>query len=183
MDEPAYSDVCYEPEARWGDAEELCHITSGWTLGSDTRPLWESIKLLCQTDSERKFLYQYLRYARDRTFPMLIPQPRVGIAERRRPDFAIFVPTQHWNYRKYAIQLDKAHTADQETSDSIRDAELEQHGYNVISLRPKESGYFEEARKLIERVESELRLAKTQIGRIAKEVRVRHCDLDDDVPF
>ena len=38
-----------------------------------------------------KVLHQYLVYAKHQ-FPMLLPQPRIGIAERRRPDFVAFVP-------------------------------------------------------------------------------------------
>src|SRR5439155_6424800 len=102
MGEPVFKDWCAEPvEGYWGDGW-ACHILAGWTKGQQTCLLWEEVATLCQTETERKFLYQYMGLVKSRNFPMLIPQARIGIAERRRPDFVLFVPLQHLKYRRYA---------------------------------------------------------------------------------
>ncbi|HZC35134.1 MAG TPA: DUF559 domain-containing protein [Chthoniobacterales bacterium] len=72
---------------------------------------------------------------------MLLPQTWIGIAERRRPDFVAFVPLQHWNYKWIAIQLDGAHSEDNEQADQKRDAYLIEQGYEVQSIRPTQTGY------------------------------------------
>jgi hypothetical protein len=41
---------------------------------------------------------------------MLLPQARLGMGERRRPDFVVFIPVHFWNYKKLAIQLSIAVT-------------------------------------------------------------------------
>ncbi len=140
MNEPAFSDRCSLPEASqsWDDwnlrcsfpeASELyadwnCHMVMGWTKGKPTCDLWQRVSALCQTDAERGFLHQYLAFVKDRVFPMLIPQPRMGIAQRRRPDFVLFVPLCYWNYRWYAVQLDKGHPPERAKEDDLRDAEI-----------------------------------------------------------
>jgi hypothetical protein len=105
MDEIVFTDRCWYPkdESSWPESWP-CHIAGGWTNGQITCPLWENIAKLCQTEPERRFLYQYLRFAKHRQFPMLLPQPAIGIGERKRPDFAVFVPLQYWNYKWLAIQ-------------------------------------------------------------------------------
>ena len=90
MGEPIFSDQCVEPERGWQDNEgEPCHMVAGFTIGQASCGLWERVKQLCQTEPERRFLQSYLGLAKDRQFPMLIPQARIGIAERRRPDFVL----------------------------------------------------------------------------------------------
>ena len=100
MDEAVFSDRCCPTEQAdnvWAEHSE-CHIAGGWTNGQATCPLWSRIATLCQTDSERRFLHMYLKLVKHRQFPMILPQPAIGIADRRRPDFVAFVPLQYWHY-------------------------------------------------------------------------------------
>jgi hypothetical protein len=189
MDEAIFSDTCCAPE----DQEEQwqqhwdCHIAGGWTNGQSTCPLWEKLAKLCQTDPERRFLHQYLSYTKHRQFPMLLPQTWIGIADRKRPDFVAFVPLQYWNYKWIAIQLDGAHSEDQEQTDKQRDAYVVEQGYEVLSIRPSQSGYFEEVRRLVEGFENRMNSAKEQLWQIAIEAEVSRAQFEepgpDDLPF
>jgi hypothetical protein len=183
LGEPAYSDHCFEPHEDWEPEPHVCHMLSGWTRGNDSCDLWELIQQFCQTDSEKKFLRQYLSYAKGRNFPMLLPQPRIGIAERRRPDFVLFVPLQYYKYKRYAIELDGAHSEATSDVDKLRDEELAKEGYTVLSLRPSERGYLEEVRKLVEKVEAEMNTADTQDWDSAIEVSVVKTFEEQDIPF
>jgi hypothetical protein len=189
MGETVFGDTCTHtppsPDPYYDDPPELapCHIVSGWTTGVTVCPLWLEIAKLCQTDVERTFLHHYLGYARDRQFPMLIPQAWVGIADRRRPDFVMFVPRQHWNYQWLAVQLDGAHPLESADSDAARDAEIRAYGYDVVSLRPKERGYLEEVRRLVERVNERMELADTDASKVAIEVDVTATEEPPDLPF
>jgi very-short-patch-repair endonuclease len=113
---------------------------------------------------------------------MLIPQPRIGIAERRRPDFVVFVPLQCWNYKWIAIELDGAHGSEQEARDAERDIELSANGYEVFSVRPAERGYFEEVRRFVERVEEWMGIAREDTWRVAIEAKVIEHELPE-LPF
>jgi hypothetical protein len=163
--------------------ETDCHPLSGWSTGLDTCPLWERVAKLCQTDIERRFLHHYLRFVKDRQFPMLVPQPRIGVAERRRPDFVMFIPMSHWNYAWMAVELDGAHPVEPQDVDAARNADLAAHGYAVFSVRPAERGYMEEVRRLVEDVERRLELAEQDIWAVAAEARVIHTEESDDLPF
>ncbi len=154
MGEEVFSDICYPPDANWPKSPS-CHMVAGWTIGEQTCPLWESVSQLCHTEPERKFLHSYLRLVKDRNFPMLIPQARIGIAERRRPDFVTYVPIHYWHYRWYAVELDAGHEG-REEQDEARDLDLAYEGYEVISLKPEKAGYYEQAKQLVERVESDM---------------------------
>lgn len=176
MGESVFSDRCES-----GDYPELagpfnCRMVAGWTTGESTCPLWEQVSQLCQSNTETKFLHWYLGLAKDRQFPMLIPQARIGIAERRRPDFVLFVPVHYWKYNSYAIQLDGAHPEERAAADELRDAEIAVHGYEVIKLKPEASGYYEEVRRLVERIESEMQWAETDPSRVATEVPLKRSD-------
>jgi very-short-patch-repair endonuclease len=103
-------------------------MLAGFSAGEISCPLWESIGKLCQTDQERKFLHWYLRYVKDRQFPMILPQVRIGIAERKRADFVAFVPLQYWRYKAVAIELDGAHTDEHLPKDQARDKYYEWKG-------------------------------------------------------
>jgi Protein of unknown function (DUF559) len=151
--------------------------------GESSCLLWETIKQLCQTGSEREFLQTYLRYVKDQQFPMLIPQARIGIAERRRPDFVSFVPLQFWKYKWFAIELDGAHSSHQAQTDAARDEEIAAYGYEVISLRPADKGYFEEARRLVERFEILMNLAKSRAHRWQIAVEGKVIRTDEAVPY
>jgi very-short-patch-repair endonuclease len=182
--ETAFTDQCSEtddPIGNWWN----CHILAGWSAGQDTCPLWERIKPLCQTETEKKFLHWYLRYVKDRQFPMLIPQVRVGIAERKRSDFAAFVPVQYWRYKKFAIELDHAHGEEHIENDKARDQHLKEHGYEVMSLRPNAKGYLEEVKLLVESFENWMNLAETDPWDAAVPVTVTRTDFDPihDVPL
>src|SRR5262245_57920621 len=126
---------------------------SGWIYQEKTCPLWESLKTFCQTEAEARFLHTYLSLVKDRQFPMLLPQVRVGIAERRRPDFVAFVPFHKWKYKWYAIQLDRAHPSEIAEDDEYRDLDLKMAGYEVLSLGRSVSSYVTEAKTLVERFE------------------------------
>jgi hypothetical protein len=183
MGEPTFTDQCAPHECADSWDYKNCHLVAGWTLGQITCSLWESIGNLCQTDAEKKFLHWYLGYAKDRQFPMLIPQARIGIAERRRPDFVLFVPLQYWNYKQYAVQLDKAHTSEMAQADDMRDAEVQLLGYEVIRLRPEKQGYFEEVRNLVERLELEMQDADTNTWSVALNIPVKKSVPIGDIPF
>jgi hypothetical protein len=185
MDEPVFWDRCLIwPSEDAPRADETdCHIVSGWSTGQTTCPLWERIAALCQTDHERRFLHHFVRYAKDRQFPMLIPQPRIGIAERRRPDFVAFVPLQHWRYRWVAVELDGAHGEEHKDRDSSRDAELLANGYEVFSVRPAENGYLEEVRRLVERFEEWMALADENHWQVAFDAKVLSFTDPDALPF
>jgi hypothetical protein len=187
MGEPVYEDRCCPPEAReWEPEWSSCHMVAGWTIGEASCLLWEKVRELCQTDNEAKFLHWYLGLAKDRTFPMLIPQARIGIAERRRPDFVAFVPFQYWKYKWYAIQLDKGHPEEMAPADELRDTEIAVHGYEVISLRPEKQGYLEEVKRLVERFEHEMNIADSDPWGMAVEVKVKHTEPkqeEEEIPF
>jgi hypothetical protein len=190
MGEVVFSDWCYDSEAdadydQYAQPHE-CHLVTGWTSGQDTCRLWQRIECLCQTDSERRFLKQYLGFVKDREFPMLIPQAWLGIADRRRPDFVAFVPLQYWKYRWLAVQLDAAHPNELATSDALRDEFVRGQNYEVLSLRPKQSGYLEEVRKLVELIDTWMALSETSPWETVSEATVRRVDpplAADDVPF
>jgi len=109
---------------------------------------------------------------------MLLPQTRVGIAERRRPDFVAFVPLQYWNYKWVAIQLDGAHTEDQAISDKQRDTDLIEQGYEVIPIGPTQTNYLREVQRLVEIFEDWMNLAKEKPSDIAFEAEVSGVESD-----
>lgn len=186
MDETVFTDLCSAPSMDDYECDPEswdCHMVSGWTTGNESCPLWERVAKLCQTDTERKFLHWYLRYVKDRQYPMLIPQTWIGIAERRRPDFVAFVPLQYWKYRWIAIQLDGAHREEQALDDAERDDYVRQHDFEVVSLKPTEKGYFEEVRKLVEQIENWMTLADTNPWEAAVEAKVMKVSSLPDVPF
>lgn len=114
---------------------------------------------------------------------MILPQTWIDIADRRRPDFVAFVPLQHWNYKWVAIQLDASHTEEQKADDAARDAQVAEHNYEVISLRPSNTGYLEEVRRLVERFEALMQQAEDSVWSVATEVEVGRTQEDYDVPF
>lgn len=148
MGQPVFTDMCKDPMEDFA-LYTRCHMLSGWTRGETVCGLWNAVASLCQNDTERNFLHQYLSLVKDRIFPMLIPQVRIGITERRRPDFVIFIPEQSLKYEWYAIELDGGHTG----SDDERNKYLESNGYHVESYRPGAKGYLEEVRRLLEWIE------------------------------
>ena len=186
MGEPAHNDVCNAGE-EWEDSEK-CHLLSGWIRGRDTCDHWERLKGYCQTLSEQRFLWAFLSLAHGRNFPMLIPQVRIGIAERRRPDFVVFVPLQYLRYKRYAVELDGAHTPEQEEADQSRDANLAAEGFEVISLRPNQLGYFPEVQRLVERIAVDMAEAERSAWDIATQVEIgetvpKGTITDEDIPF
>jgi hypothetical protein len=114
---------------------------------------------------------------------MLIPQVRVGIAERRRPDFVAFVPLQYWRFKWLAIELDHAHGEEHQQSDSVRHKYLEEHNYEVVSLRPNAKGYLEEVKSLVEKFEIWMNLADTDAWEVAVQVEVSHTEESVEPPF
>jgi ribosomal protein S27AE len=180
MGKAVYGDACDSGIYRGRD----CHMLAGWSLGEPSCALWESVAALCQTEPERRFLRWYMELVRDREFPMLIPQARIGIAERRRPDFVLFVPLQYWKYKWYAVQLDKAHPQNVLAfKDGLRDSEIQKHGYEVISLRPESEGYLPAVKSLIEQIDADLEKAKSDRWGVAIEAEVQSCQVSIDIPF
>ena len=171
--ENVYFDQCHDPNDQDFEPDERdCHVLAGWSAGQATCPLFDGLAALCQTDVERKFLSTYFRYVKDRDFPVLIPQARIGIAERRRVDFVLYVPLQYWRFKWLAVELDGAHPEDKAEDDAARDRYYGDQGYEVISLRPGARGYFEEVRVLAERVEVLMKMAQTDEWDVALEVPV-----------
>jgi hypothetical protein len=184
LGEEVYEDFCYDEPRSYGDSPHSCYLIGGWAVGQTSCPVWTCIAALCQTEPERKFLRWYLDYAKDRHFPMLIPQVWMGIAERRRPDFVLFVPLQFWRYKKLAIQLDAAHPDESADQDELRDQEIAVHGYEVRRIRPEGKGYLDDVRALVEEVEALMRIAEDDIWKVAFEVPVKSfVEPRDDVPF
>jgi hypothetical protein len=144
---------------------------------------------LCQTVYEKKFLWAYLSLAKGRNFPMLLPQVCVNIAERRRPDFLVFVPLQYLKFKRYAIELDGNHSDEQKEADSIRDTALAGEDYEVISLRPNELGYYKEVQRLLEKIYEEMMEAEKSAWDLATEVEIASTTggpgtiTDEDIPF
>jgi hypothetical protein len=157
--------------------KDKCHMLSGWTRSKDTCGLWNAITALCQTDAEKKFLHQYVGLVKGRNSPMLIPQARIGIAERRRPDFVLFAPLQYFKYRWYAVELDGAHTG----SDDDRNYFLAGEGYDVLSFRPGAKGYYEEVQRLLEKVQMDMTEADRDPNTVAIDREVRSSE--SAIPF
>jgi hypothetical protein len=118
---------------------------------------------------------------------MLLPPVRIGIAERRRPDFVAFVPLQYWSHKWIAIQLDGAHPESQRESDEQRDGYITEQGYEVRSIRPTRSGYLEEVRRLVESFEHLMNLWEEDSWSIAIEAEISRFEYEepdpDDIPF
>lgn len=178
---PVYDDICDDGETWDNQEQEPCHVVTGWINGKTTCPLWSEMAKLCQTESERRFLHKYLELVKDRQFPMLIPQPWIGIADRRRPDFVAFVPLQRFRYRWVAIQLDAAHGEGQSDDDLARDMLVQHHGYKVISLRPTHTGYLEETRQLVEKFEAWMNTSRSDLFNIGSDVAVSRTE--ETMPF
>jgi very-short-patch-repair endonuclease len=184
FDELVFSDVCSDADDQDINAPAWnCHVLAGWSAGQATCRLWEHAKALCQNDTERNFMLTYLRYVKDRQFPMLIPQVRIGIAERRRPDFVVFVPLQYWRSKWIAIELDHAHGEEHQQNDNARDLYLEEQNYEVVSLHPNAKGYLEEVKSLVEKIEIWMNLADTDAWEVAVQVDVTRTEESDDIPF
>jgi len=60
-----------------------------------------------------------------------------------------------------------------EEEDEERDLEIMFHGYEVISLKPESAGYYEEVKRLVERVESDMARAEKDPFKVAKEVKAQ----------
>ena len=175
MGEGVFSDRCCPTEQAndaWPEDYSECHMACGWINGQGTCPLWSRIATLCQTDSERWFLHTYLGFVKHRPFPMILPQTWIDITDRRRPDFVAFVPLQYWHYERFAIQLDASHTKEQEADDAMRDAQISEQNYQVISLRPKNGGYLEALRRLVEHFDALMMQADDDIRSVAVEAVV-----------
>ena len=169
--EPVFMDLCgVLGEEDCQIADQRCQVFAGWPRSEYPCQLWERVADLCQTDDERNFLRYYLSLVKGRNFPMLIPQARIGPAERRRPDFVLFAPLHNLRYRRYAIELDGGHIGnDYVASDQQRNLELTANGYVVLSLRSGEQGYFKELQNLVEQVTTDMHEAEYDPQAIAVE--------------
>ncbi|MFQ5802261.1 MAG: hypothetical protein ACE5JQ_05105, partial [Candidatus Methylomirabilales bacterium] len=177
-----FSDSCHDPQDFWGEESRSCHILQGYKTGGQPCPLFQKLLGYCQTPDERYFLRMYLDLAKDRTLPFPLPQPRIGPAERRRPDFVLIIAIQFWRYRWLAIQLDNGHGEEMADEDDLRDIEISVHGYEVIRLRSDDHGYKKQVKSLIEMVDHEMSLADSDRSSVAVDVPAREYD-DDDPPF
>lgn len=193
MGEPIFSDICSDlcPDgAELREYQHPCHMVSGFVRGENSCALWEDVSSLCQTESERRFLRVYLNIIKDRQFPMLIPQARIGIAETRRPDFVAFVPLHELRYRLFAVELDQGHGPTMAKQDDERDLELTQLGFEVIRVKPPDGKSFRDLKKLIERFDELMRRAdsdeweeKAQVAHEVEVTEVVESQPKDDIPF
>lgn len=175
MDEPVFADRCSaasSSDQHSAEADRECHVMAGFSIGALTCPLWEQLTTLCQTEREKSFLRTYLELVKDRVFPMLIPQPRIGIAERRRPDFVVFAPVHFWRYKWYAIELDGGHPSEQASEDRLRNDELAVLGYTVVSVQ----GSFKDVKLLVEQIERDMRSVNEDPFDVALRVEVRRTE-------
>jgi len=171
MGETVFHDLCWLDDERSGPWS--CHMMSGFTRGEETCNLWTKIVNLCQTEPERRFLRHYLTLVKDREFPMLIPQVRLGVAERRRADFAVFVPLQRWKYDCLIIELDRAHTQDRADADHDRELEIVAQGYRVVRCRGQsERGYYDDVRDLVEQIETGMKRAAGDPSSVTVDIPV-----------
>ncbi len=67
------------------------------------------------------------------------------------------------------MELDAGHEG-REEQDEARDLDLAYEGYEVISLKPEKAGYYEQAKQLVERVESDMARAEKDPFEVAKEI-------------
>ena len=182
MGQRVFSDMCSAADAQDDDDPTPCHILAGWSAGTESCDLWSRIAALCQNGPEGKFLHTYLRYVKDRQFPMLIPQTRIGIAERRRPDFVALVPVHYHKYVRLAVELDANHRSEEE--DKARDNDLRNAGYHVMSLRPANRNYLESVKRLVERINGFMAMPTVDRWAAATEVPVKKTEMDySDIPF
>jgi len=129
-----------------------CHLVVGWSKGSATCVGWQLLERLCQSEPERKVLWQYLRYAKGAEVPMLLPQVHLD-RERYRIDFVAVVPNSTRDqYTRYAVEVDPPpyHGSG---IDSGRQQLLERHGFVVRSLDTK-SRWIDQVRELLDEFES-----------------------------
>jgi hypothetical protein len=173
MGEPEFIDRCTRD---FQAGSSPCHMMGGWTKGAITCPLWEQIANLCQTEDEQQFLHEYIQIVKHRIFPMLIPQARIGITQRRRPDFVVFVPLQRWKYRWYAIELDGKHRWKNDEIDRERNEYLNMNHYHVISV--KTTNYYKEVKCLVERIEGEISIATSNPWDVAIEMKVKKVETE-----
>lgn len=170
LGETIFHDFC------WNDNDEhpeSCHVMSGFTRGVESCALWAKIANLCQADSERRFLRYYLALVKDREFPMLIPQVRLGVAERRRADFAVFVSLQHWKYDRLVVELDGAHPPDRAEADRDKELEIVAQSYRVIRCFGRsEKGYYDDVCNLVEQIDDGMKRAVSDPSSVAVAVPV-----------
>ena len=58
-------------------------------------------------------------------------------------------------------------------SDRARDEYIAEHGYETISLKPKERGYQEEVKRLVERVDIAMKMVESDEWEVAVSAEVR----------
>jgi very-short-patch-repair endonuclease len=171
MGETVFHDLCWLEDERAGPSP--CHVMSGFTRGEETCNLWTKIANLCQTEPERRFLWHYLRLVKNREFPMLIPQARLGIGERQRVDFVVFVPLQRWKYDWLVVELDRSHTQDRADADRNRELEIVAKGYRVVRcVGQGEKGYYADLCNLVERIDAGMKRAASDPWSVAVDVPV-----------
>lgn len=70
-------------------------------------------------------------------------------------------------------------------SDRARDEYIAEHGYETISLKPKERGYQEEVKRLVERVDIAMKMVESDEWEVAVSAEVRSSEPqpNDDIPF
>src|SRR5262249_38203484 len=110
---------------------------------------------------------------KDREFPMLIPQVRLGVSERRRADFAVFVPLQRWKYDCLVVELDRAHPQDRADADRDRALEIVAQGYRVVRGGGQgEKGYYDDVRSLVEQIDAGMKRVVSDPSSVAVDVPV-----------
>jgi hypothetical protein len=132
-----------------------CHIFKGFGNGGTKECLlWSFVEKLCQTDQERWFMTQYMRYVRERVFPMVLPQVRLGgITQELRPDFVL---------------LDGGHTPGARERDEERHLRLQSEGFSVVSYKGRRVdaegrspiNYIDDIKDLVSRIDRQMNLTK-----------------------
>jgi very-short-patch-repair endonuclease len=182
LGETIFHDFCWYDDN--DEHPEPCHVMSGFTRGAEGCNLWTKIANLCQTEPERRFLWHYLKLVKNREFPMLIPQARLGIGERPRVDFVVFVPLQRWKYDWLVVELDRSHTQDRADADRNRELEIVAKGYRVFRcVGQGEKGYYTDLCKLVEHIDAGMKRGGSDPWSVAVDLPVIKTEAAPPQPF
>lgn len=131
-----------------------CHLANGWMHGQESCAGWEHItKNLCQSESEARFLRQYLRINKDRESPMPIPQAHVEVTEKVRVDFVMFVPITRFDWKWLAIEIDSQKYHENEAKDFEKSMTIASQGYEVLRLSA-ERKMLDQVRELYQKIQA-----------------------------
>lgn len=127
-----------------------CAIATGWSAMGKECEGWEYLANLCQSDAERKFLFQYLRFSVGDEYPMAIPQVWVGPTQEYRVDFALFLPQDSNLWLWIAIEIDSPRFHAYRQADQEKDSFLNTHGY-IVQRYPTTERALDQVRAFLRR--------------------------------